>query len=204
MNSDIGNRCAYCDDPCNENSQVCGRCMRNGAFFSNSSTLDSSTSSSSFSQQVGSALPLPNISTNSLDEVLPSSQHYGLLNNDSQLSSIVGVSSSVGNYIPYIDDYNPSMDNYNYEVPVPKEDLTDVPVSSVELCCIVCHQHQIVTVNLPCCHAIFCYNCSRKFVSTGGITCSICRGLLTEIKPLYLSCTPKEKPRKKARPNKTT
>ena len=65
----------------------------------------------------------------------------------------------------------------------PPEDVeTDVESET----CKICFTNKIRTVNLPCGHLVFCFGCSRDFVTNNvNHVCPICRERITQIKIVY-------------------
>lgn len=52
--------------------------------------------------------------------------------------------------------------------------------------CKVCLTNKIRTVNLPCGHLVFCFACTRNFITNNfQHNCPICRVKITEIKMIY-------------------
>lgn len=64
-------------------------------------------------------------------------------------------------------------------------ELTENDVENRDACK-VCLTNKIRTVNLPCGHLVFCFSCTRNFITNNfQHNCPICRVKITEIKMIY-------------------
>ena len=82
----------------------------------------------------------------------------------------------------YNDENNEQMRSPIFPLNPPDDVETDIESES----CKICMDNKIQTINLPCGHMVFCFGCSRDFVSNNyEHNCPICRTRITEIKIVY-------------------
>ena len=62
----------------------------------------------------------------------------------------------------------------------------DVEAENDKETCTICLTNKIRTVNLPCGHLVFCFQCSREFISSNmEHDCPICRKRIEQIRIVY-------------------
>lgn len=79
-------------------------------------------------------------------------------------------------------------DNQSPSYPLNPPNDTELTENDIEDrdACKVCLTNKIRTVNLPCGHLVFCFSCTRNFITNNfQHNCPICRVKITEIKMIY-------------------
>ena len=68
----------------------------------------------------------------------------------------------------------------------PSNPPDDEETDDDENACKICFTNRIRTVNLPCGHLVFCFQCTREFVANNiQHVCPICRERITQIKMIF-------------------
>jgi hypothetical protein len=202
----VQGECYICRDPCNEMSQVCGRCMRVPIIRDAWILRDES--------QSYTAPDEPEEPEERLDSLVHGDELEGDEREGEEKKNVLGdetktisLSQSQGNEGPQGPQGQTSQelmalmatyfssdeeDEFHPDVPTtPRgpQKMPDEKAVPVILACIVCQLNQINAVTIPCRHACFCNECSGDYLKMSG-KCPICRESLTSIEHIYISSVP--------------